>query len=334
MLVVVDNQKNSDKIETFLSSNNVLFKKEVMDHTILLQISDSNIFDDKIFTNFDGVMYVKKDKEQEYLYSRKTHPQDTMIQIKDKIIGGNKICVIAGPCSIENKTQLNEIVNQIYPNYCDFFRAGAYKPRTSPYDFQGLECKGLQMLNDLRKNNSMLVVSEIMDVADLDLFLENVDIIQVGARNMQNFSLLKALGKINKPILLKRGMGNTIEEWLLSAEYILKGGNNQVILCERGIRTFEKSTRTTLDLSAIPVLKKLTHLPIIVDPSHASGNWEYVESMAMAAIAAKADGIMIEVHNNPLLAKSDGEQSLKIERYQCLIEKCKKIANAIGKEML
>ncbi len=334
MFVFVDNQKNSDKIEAFLLSNHVLFKKEVIDTTILLQIMSSDIVDDKVFTNFEGVLFIKKDKQQDYLYSRKTHPQDTIIQIKDKTMGGDKICVIAGPCSIENKIQLNEIVKQIHPNYCDIIRAGAYKPRTSPYDFQGLEFEGLQMLNDLRKNHSLLVVSEIMDVADLELFLENVDIIQVGARNMQNFSLLKALGKTNKPILLKRGMGNTIEEWLLSAEYILKEGNNQVILCERGIRTFEKSTRTTLDLSAIPVLKNLTHLPVIVDPSHACGNWEYVEPMAMAAIAAGADGIMVEVHNQPLLAKSDGEQSLKIERYIALIEKCKKIASAIGKEML
>ena len=247
-------------------------------------------------------------------------------------IDNQHITIIAGPCSIENEQQLQQITSKIKPLGCNILRAGAYKPRTSPYDFQGLEEKGLQLLFEIKKKYHLPVVSEITSIEHLDLFVQYVDIIQVGARNMQNFELLKALGKINKPILLKRGMGNTIEELLLSAEYILSGGNQQVILCERGIRTFEKSTRTTLDLSAIPVLKKLTHLPVFVDPSHSVGKREYVEAMALAAIAAGADGIMVEVHDQPLFAKSDGLQALTIDDFKQLMQKCKKVAEAIGKK--
>ena len=239
----------------------------------------------------------------------------------------------AGPCSVESEEQLTHLAKQIKSLGCFVFRAGAYKPRTSPYDFQGLKQEGLQLLSKIKKIYNLSVISEITSIEQIDLFVKYVDIIQVGARNMQNFELLKALGKINKPILLKRGMGNTIEELLFSAEYILKGGNQQVILCERGIRTFEKSTRTTLDLSAIPVLKNLTHLPVFVDPSHSVGKREYVESMALAAIAAGADGIMVEVHDSPLVAKSDGLQALTLQDFQKLMEKAKQIAKVMGKDL-
>lgn len=212
-------------------------------------------------------------------------------------------------------------------------RGGAYKPRTSPYAFQGLGTPGLQYMCKAREMYGLPVVSELMSEDKIDEFEEYVDVVQIGARNMQNFSLLKAVGKMTKPVLLKRGLANTIEEWIMSAEYIMAGGNENVIFCERGIRTFEKYTRNTLDLSVIPIIKERTHLPIIIDPSHATGNWKYVESMSLAAIAAGADGLIIEVHNCPEKAWSDGAQSLKVERFQSVIEKGRKIAQVIGREM-
>ena len=212
-------------------------------------------------------------------------------------------------------------------------RGGAYKPRTSPYAFQGLGTEGIMDMVEARKRTGLPIVSEIMSTEKIDEFVENVDLIQVGARNMQNFDLLKALGKINKPILLKRGLSNTIEEWLMSAEYIMAGGNENVILCERGIRTFEKYTRNTLDLSVVQIVKKKTHLPIIIDPSHATGNWELVESMSLAAIAAGADGLIVEVHRNPECAWSDGQQCLKPDKFKAMIDKARAIAHVIGREL-
>jgi 3-deoxy-7-phosphoheptulonate synthase len=226
---------------------------------------------------------------------------------------------------------MNSLVPKLIDHKTNIIRGGAFKPRTSPYSFQGIGEKGLEILKEIRKNYKIPVVSEITDVRDIDTFVNTVDIIQVGARNMQNYVLLKELGKTNKPILLKRGFVNTIEELLLSAEYILASGNENVILCERGIRTFETQTRNTLDISAVPVLKKLTNLPVIVDPSHASGHWEYIESLSLAAIAAGADGLMVEVHENPEFALSDGQQSLKPEKYYQLIEKIEKLAIALDK---
>lgn len=265
--------------------------------------------------------------------NRLLHPENTVVEVGDQKIGGNKIIVIAGPCSVENEEQIIEIAEKVKASGAGLIRGGAFKPRTSPYSFQGLEEDGLDLLQKAKLKTNLGIVSEIMSVDMLDKFVEEVDMLQIGARNMQNYELLKAVGKTNKPILLKRGFAATIEEWLMSAEYIMAGGNDNVILCERGIRTFETSTRNTLDISAIPVVKKLSHLPIIVDPSHAGGEWWMVESLSKAAVAAGADGLIIEVHNNPKEALSDGEQSIKPERFHALMESLRKIAKAVGRQI-
>lgn len=332
MIIVVDKKEQIANIENYLNTFRIHFyTSHQKTCSIIETLTDTFPFDEKNLYAFEGVLSIHFNQKK-YLWDLKNHPQYTSILLDNWQIDNQHITIIAGPCSIENEQQLQQIASKIKPLGCNILRAGAYKPRTSPYDFQGLEEKGLQLLFEIKKKYHLPVISEITSIEHLDLFVQYVDIIQVGARNMQNFELLKALGKINKPILLKRGMGNTIEELLLSAEYILSGGNQQVILCERGIRTFEKSTRTTLDLSAIPVLKKLTHLPVFVDPSHSVGKREYVEAMALAAIAAGADGIMVEVHDQPLFAKSDGLQALTIDDFKQLMQKCKKVAEAIGKK--
>lgn len=332
MIIVVDKKEQVANIENYLNTFHIHFyTSHQKTCSIIETLTDTFPFDEKNLYAFEGVLSIHFNQKK-YLWDLKNHPQYTSILLDNWQIDNQHITIIAGPCSIENEQQLQQIASKIKPLGCNILRAGAYKPRTSPYDFQGLEEKGLQLLFEIKKKYHLPVISEITSIEHLDLFVQYVDIIQVGARNMQNFELLKALGKINKPILLKRGMGNTIEELLLSAEYILSGGNQQVILCERGIRTFEKSTRTTLDLSAIPVLKKLTYLPVFVDPSHSVGKREYVEAMALAAIAAGADGIMVEVHDQPLFAKSDGLQALTIDDFKQLMQKCKKVAEAIGKK--
>ena len=240
---------------------------------------------------------------------------------------------MAGPCSVESEEQIIEIAKSVKESGANFLRGGAFKPRTSPYSFQGLELEGLNLLKIAKRETGLPIVTEIMSTDYIDEFVRDVDVIQVGARNMQNFDLLKQLGKTDKPILLKRGLSSTIEEWLMSAEYIMAGGNENVILCERGIRTFEPYTRNTLDLSAIPVVKKLSHLPVIVDPSHAAGYWHLVEPLAKASIAAGADGLMIEVHNNPQCALSDGQQSLKPELFNKVMQKVKVLAEMEGKRI-
>jgi len=249
------------------------------------------------------------------------------------LVGGNKIVMIAGPCSVENEDMMVNIAKEVHAAGASMMRGGAYKPRTSPYAFQGLGKVGLDYMNEAKKATGMPVVSELMSADKLDEFIANVDVIQIGARNMQNYELLKAVGKCNKPILLKRGFANTIEEWIMAAEYIMAAGNPNVIFCERGIRTFEKYTRNTLDLSVIPIIKQRTHLPIIIDPSHATGDYSLVEPISLAAIAAGADGLIIEVHDCPAMAKSDGAQSLKPERYAQLVSKCRKIAEVVGREI-
>lgn len=260
-------------------------------------------------------------------------PEDTIIDIDNHKIGGSNFGVIAGPCSIEGRDAIIDLAEKVKESGAHFLRGGAFKPRTSPYSFQGLGEEGIELLNEAKAATGLPVVSEIMAIDKIDYFVENVDIIQVGARNMQNFMLLKELGKTNKPILLKRGLSATIEELLMSAEYIMSGGNNQVILCERGIRTFEKYTRNTLDISAVPVLKKLSHLPVIVDPSHASGEWWLVEPLAKAALAVGADGIMIEVHQDPQTAKSDGQQSIKPSRFDGLMQNLKSLSQHLDKKI-
>lgn len=254
------------------------------------------------------------------------HPEDTIISVANNSIGGDKLAIIAGPCSVENESQIVDIAEKVKKSGASFLRGGAFKPRTSPYNFQGLREEGLELLKIAREKTGLPIVTEIMSTNHLDLFIEDVDIIQVGARNMQNFELLKEIGKTDKPILLKRGMSATIEEFIMSAEYIMSEGNEKVILCERGIRTFETYTRNTLDLSAIPVIKKLSHLPVIVDPSHASGLWWLVEPLAKAAISVGADGLIIEVHNDPANAKCDGQQSITPERFDSLMSTLGKIA--------
>ena len=301
----------------------------------LLEVQgDTSIIDIKLIEVFECVSKIQLISVPFKKASREYHKEDTVIEIGDIKIGGNNpICIMAGPCSIESEEQLLDIANNVKKSGASVLRGGAYKPRTSPYSFQGLREDGIELLTKIKEKTNMPVISEIMSIDKIPEFVENVDIIQVGARNMQNFELLKALGKIDKPILLKRGLANTIEEWLMSAEYILSGGNNKVILCERGIRTFETYTRNTLDLSVIPVVKKLSHLPIIIDPSHATGRWDLVESMSLAAICAGCDGLLIEVHNNPSKALSDGSQALTYKRFNALMKKAKRIAKAIKRKI-
>ena len=267
------------------------------------------------------------------LASRDFKAEDTTINVRGNIIGGKKIQVIAGPCAVENRTILMSIAEKVKSAGATFIRGGAFKPRTSPYSFQGLGEEGLKYLSDVRKKTGLPVVTELMDPRDIEVILKYADIIQIGARNMQNFRLLLEVGACKKPVLLKRGLSATIKEFLMAAEYIMSRGNQEVILCERGIRTFETATRNTLDLSAVPVLKQLTHLPVIVDPSHGVGKWDLVTPMSKAAVAVGADGLLIEVHTNPEEALSDGEQSLKPDAFKKLMEELKPIAAAIGREI-
>ncbi len=265
--------------------------------------------------------------------NRMFHPENTAMDICGQEVGGQRLAVIAGPCSVESQEQITGIAEAVKASGAHFLRGGAFKPRTSPYAFQGLRYDGLRLLMEARKITGLPIVSEIMSPQDIEVFQEEVDVIQVGARNMQNFDLLRQLGKLTKPILLKRGLSSTIEEWLMSAEYILAGGNERVILCERGIRTFETYTRNTIDLSAIPAVKKLSHLPVIVDPSHAAGKWWMVAPLARAAVAVGADGLMIEVHNDPAHALSDGQQSIKPDGFAAIMEELKPIAAAVGRTL-
>ena len=296
-------------------------------------VGDTTVFDINSLYAYEFIDTVLRVQEPFKKVNRKFKPDDTIVDVSGVLIGGKNVVIIGGPCAVESEEQIDEITPIVKEAGAKILRAGAFKPRTSPYSFQGLGIEGLEILERAKNKYKIPVVSEIMSVDELQYFIEKVDLIQVGARNMQNFNLLKELGKIDKPILLKRGLANTIEEWLMSAEYIMAGGNSNVILCERGIRTYETSTRNTLDISSIPVIKKLTHLPIIVDPSHAAGRWEYVESLSKAAIAAGADGLIIEVHQNPEQALSDGQQSLKPARFKNLIESCRKIALAVDRDL-
>lgn len=263
------------------------------------------------------------------LANRMFHQDNSQISVGDRIIGGQELSVIAGPCSVESEEQIINLAKTVKACGAGFLRGGAFKPRTSPYSFQGMKLEGLELLKLARKETGLPIVTEIMSADMIDRFVEDVDVIQVGARNMQNFELLKELGRTRKPILLKRGLSATIEELLMSAEYIMSEGNSNVILCERGIRTFETYTRNTLDISAVLAIKKLSHLPVVVDPSHAAGLWWMVEPLAKAAVAVGADGIMIEVHNDPENAKCDGQQSIKPERFRSLMEELGTMASAI-----
>lgn len=291
--------------------------------------------DARVFQLLEGVREVIKISSPYKLASRTFKSEDTIVEVSDDIqIGGNELIVMAGPCAVENKECLVTTAKEVKTAGAKILRGGAFKPRTSPYAFQGLGEEGLKYLRETADKNGMAVVSEVMEISQIELFLKYVDILQVGARNMQNFNLLKELGQTRKPVLLKRGLSATIKEWLMSAEYVLSGGNNNVILCERGIRTFETSTRNTLDLSAIPVVKSLSHLPIVVDPSHAIGVRDKIGPMARAAVAAGADGLIIEVHCDPASALCDGAQSLYPEQFNSLMKEIKIISEAVGKTVM
>ena len=291
------------------------------------KVDEKNVQANPIVTNVQRVAQPYK------LANRMFHPEDTIVNVDGIRIGGKKIVLIAGPCSVESEEQIVRIAEEVKECGADMLRGGAYKPRTSPYAFQGLGTEGIMDLVSAREKTGLPIVSELMSVDKIDEFIENVDIIQIGARNMQNFDLLKAVGRTNKPVLLKRGLCNTIEEWIMAAEYIMAEGNMNVIFCERGIRTFETYTRNTLDLAVIPIIKERTHLPIIIDPSHAAGNYKLIESLSLAAIAAGADGLIIEVHDDPENAWSDGAQSLKPERFKDLVAKGKAIAHVVGRSL-
>jgi 3-deoxy-7-phosphoheptulonate synthase len=267
------------------------------------------------------------------LASREVHPGDTVVQVDGVTIGGRRLAIMAGPCSVESEAQLRTVAEHVKSAGAHVLRGGAFKPRTSPYAFQGLEEEGLRLLAEARKHTGLPVVTEVLEPDKVELVAEYADILQIGARNVQNFSLLKEVGQSSKPVLLKRGMATTIKEFLLSAEYVLAGGNANVILCERGIRTFETSTRFTLDLNAVPVIKRLSHLPVLVDPSHGTGHWEYVAPMAKAGVACGADGLIIEVHHQPAEALSDGPQSLKPDRFARLVAELRVLAGAVGRTL-
>lgn len=301
--------------------------------TIIGCIGDTTAIDPKLFEIDEWVDKVMHVQEPYKLANRAFHPEDSVIDVSGVKVGADNLALIAGPCSVESLDQVMEIAKQAKASGANMLRGGAFKPRTSPYAFQGLGLEGLDILCEAKKETGLPLVSELMSPEHLDVFNEKVDLIQIGARNMQNFDLLKQLGQLDRPILLKRGLNATYEEWIMSAEYIMASGNQNVILCERGIRTFETYTRNTLDLQSIPVLKKKTHLPVIADPSHAGGKWWLVEPMAKAAIAAGADGLMIEVHNNPESALCDGAQSLKPQKYDDLLQQIKQIAAVVGKNI-
>ena len=298
-------------------------------HAIGIQEADK-----RDLTLLKGVFEVLKISTNYRLTSRSFQSEDTIIEVNGVRFGDKYTGLIAGPCAVESYEQMDETAQELSESNVKILRGGAFKPRTSPYAFQGLGEDGLKILRSVADNHGMAVTSEIMDLSQLDLFMKYVDIFQVGARNMQNFNLLKELGTIHKPVILKRGLSSTFEEWLMSAEYIMAGGNGNVILCERGIRTFENYTRNTLDLSAIPVIKKLSHLPIIVDPSHGTGLRDKVEPMSRAAVAAGCDGLIIEVHHNPDCAMCDGAQSLYPWQYDLLYKQIKQIAPIVGKEIV
>ena len=336
MIVIVKDSARPEQIEklkeNFESMGLQVHFSKGMNTTLLGLVGDTTSVDIGKIASLDIVEEVKRIQEPYKKANRKFHPEDSVVDVNGVKIGGGSFQVIAGPCSVETPEQICLVAEEVKKAGAGLLRGGAFKPRTSPYSFQGLHGEGIKLLLEAKKQTGLPIVTEIMNYDDIDLF-EEVDVIQVGARNMQNFELLKQLGKLNKPILLKRGLANTIEEWLMSAEYIMAGGNERVILCERGIRTYETFTRNTLDISAVPILKHLTHLPVIVDPSHGTGITWLVEPMAKSAIVAGADGLMIEVHNNPEKALSDGAQSLRPETFDGVMTSLRRYAQVEGRTL-
>lgn len=316
----VEAAKRTQLIDWLKAQGLVIHISEGEYQTVLGLVGDTTNVDMDLIASLGIVDSVKRVSEPFKCCNRKFHPEDTVVEVGDVKIGGGNFVMIAGPCSVESEEQIVAVAQAVKASGANILRGGAFKPRTSPYDFQGLKATGIELLKTARAATGLPIVTEIMGVEHLPLF-EDVDIIQVGARNMQNFDLLKAVGRQEKPVMIKRGMSATYEEWLMSAEYVMAGGNENVILCERGVRTFETYTRNTLDLAAIPVLRKLTHLPIIVDPSHATGKSWLVDPLAMGAVATGCDGLLIEVHNDPAHALCDGPQSLKPEQFDALAKK-------------
>ncbi|MBQ8954880.1 MAG: 3-deoxy-7-phosphoheptulonate synthase [Clostridia bacterium] len=335
MIVILKRSADQEQIESFktwLKSMNLDTHLSVGEnHSIMGLVGDTSQLDIETIESLDIVERVQRIQEPYKKANRKFHEDDTVIDVGGVKIGGGHFQVIAGPCSVESEEQIIGVAEAVRAAGATILRGGAFKPRTSPYAFQGLKGHGLELLLAAKKATGMPIVSELMDAADLDLF-QDVDIIQIGARNMQNFSLLRHVGELKKPVLLKRGLSSTLEELLMSAEYIMAGGNEQVILCERGIRTFETATRNTFDLSAMPVLKARTHLPVCADPSHATGHSSLVPSMALAAVAAGADCLMVEVHNDPAHALCDGPQSLTPAAFSALMEQVRAIRGVLAPE--
>lgn len=338
MIIVVKNgqdKENLQEIVAFLEENGFqLHISEGLERTIIGLVGATQEQKAQLQAiSMDGVEKIMPVVTPYKLASREFHPEDTVIQIDDIAIGGDELQIMEGPCAVESREQMLEVAEIVKASGAKILRGGAFKPRTSPYSFAGLEELGLQYMAEAREKTGLKIVSEVMDPRSVPLVAEYCDIVQIGARNMQNFNLLREVGKIDKPVLLKRGLSAMIEEWIMAAEYILAGGNEQVILCERGIRTFETYTRNTLDISAVPVIKELTHLPIIVDPSHATGKWNLVQPMARASIVAGADGLMIEVHPDPKVALSDGPQSLKPHKFAALMKELQPVAQLMGKQL-
>ncbi len=337
MVVVMKENASEEQIQKVIARlvemNFDVHRSTGVSKTVIGAIGDKRGVDPRTIEVMDGVHEVLRITEPYKLAGRTFHPEDTVIRIKDVEIGGSEVIVMAGPCSVESEEQINTIAAAVKKAGAKILRGGAFKPRTSPYSFQGLGERGLRMLREAADRYGLLVVSEVMDKTKVPLMMEYADILQVGARNMQNYDLLKELARIRKPVLLKRGMAATIEETLMSAEYIMAGGNYEVMLCERGIRTFENYTRNTMDISAIPIFQKLSHLPVIADPSHGTGIRDKVAPMARAAVAAGAHGLLIEVHHDPDHALSDGPQSLYPHQFEKLMRECAIIARAIGKYM-
>ena len=326
----VQKEKREQLLQWLRNLNLDIHVSEGCYQTVLGLVGDTTKVDMDLVASLDIVESVKRVREPFKCCNRAFHPDDLVIDVNGVKIGGGNFCMIAGPCSVESEEQIVAIARAVKASGAQLLRGGAFKPRTSPYDFPGLKAEGLELLRIARQETGLPIVTEIMNLTDLPLF-EDVDVLQVGARNMQNFDLLREVGKLKKPILLKRGLANTLKELLMSAEYIMAGGNHEVILCERGIRTFSDYTRNTLDLSAVPMLHELSHLPVIVDPSHATGISRLVPPMALAAVACGADGLIIEVHNDPVHALCDGAQSMRPEEYDALAQKVRTMRGVLDK---
>ncbi|HSJ89818.1 MAG TPA: 3-deoxy-7-phosphoheptulonate synthase [Anaerolineales bacterium] len=337
MLIIMKSSSTPQQVENVIAkikeAGLAAHLSQGIETTLIGAIGETHDLATELFEVLDGVDMVKRITQPFKLASRQFHPENSVFPVDGFTVGGEEIAIIAGPCAVESRSQILETAQAVREAGANALRGGVFKPRTSPYSFQGLGEEGLEYLAEAREQTGMPIVVEIMSQTQLDLMVRYVDVLQVGARNMQNFNLLRSIGETRKTVLLKRGLSATIEELLMSAEYILAGGNKQVMLCERGIRTFETATRNTTDINAIPVLKNLTHLPVILDPSHATGHADYVSAIARAAIAAGADGLIIEVHPDPAHAASDGKQSLKPEKFAEMVKQVKAIAEVMGRRV-